>query len=140
MEFVPYIQSHDLKDLGFKQPCFAEYRQWDGSNPWLQLYQDLSESSTDPADFQYTTECLAPTFSQAFSFFREKHGMSFHISDYYNQESRKLYGRAFQIFINDRQQIFQYSSSSGVELYYTYPEAELACLKKLIEIIKNVNT
>jgi hypothetical protein len=78
----------------------------------------------------------APTYSQAFRFFRDI-GISFHISDYYDEESRKRCGRAFEIFINGIQQSFNYPSSSTVELYYTYPEAELALLRKLIEIVKN---
>lgn len=67
-EFVPYNESLELKALGFDEPCFGEYRQWDGNEPWLQLYQDLDGCSTDPADYEYTLEAKAPTFSQAFRF------------------------------------------------------------------------
>ncbi len=73
-EFVPYQPSLDMKELGFDEPCFGEYRQWNGSVPYLKLYQDVDGCSTDPADYEYTSDCIAPTFSQAFRWFREKYG------------------------------------------------------------------
>jgi 5-hydroxyisourate hydrolase-like protein (transthyretin family) len=79
----------------------------------------------------------APLYQQAFSFLRNRYNLSFHISDYYSKENWKLYGRAYQIFINGKQEIIEKSSSSSVKLYFTYEEAELACLVKLIEICKN---
>jgi hypothetical protein len=112
-EFVPYQESLELKELGFDEPCFGEYRQWDGGYQWLQLYQDLDGCSTDPADYEYTTECKSPTFSQAFRFFREKYKLKFIISeDYY------------------------WIAGIGQIETHSYEEAELACLRKLIEIVK----
>ena len=61
----------------------------------------------------------APTYSQAFRFFREK-GIYFEIVTI---EVNKEYENHFQGFF-----------TKG---YITYEEAELACLKKLIELVKN---
>jgi hypothetical protein len=134
-EFIPYQQALELKELGFDEPCFRYIYIGDTGNN-CHHYIEVEPSKGE--NFNVKPLCISqPTFSQAFSFFREKCGISFHISDYYGEESRKLYGRAFQIFINGRQQSFDYSSSSTTELYFTYPEAELACLIKLIEIVKN---
>lgn len=114
-EFVPYEPSLDMKELGFDEPCFGEYRQWDGNEPWLQLYQNLVDCSTDPADYEYTQEALAPTFSQAFRWFKEKYNL------------KDKYG----VFPHHTI-MFNYIIGGGKE-----EEAELACLIKLIEIVKN---
>jgi hypothetical protein len=66
-EFIPYEQAMVLKALGFDEPCFAIYedRKW-------QLVEYKNSMSYEL--------CLrvdtfpAPTFSQAFRFFREKFG------------------------------------------------------------------
>jgi hypothetical protein len=126
-EFIPYEQALELKELGFNEPCL---KYWNGIGKYF--------DQKDWFDWNQSEYFVSvPLYQQAFRWFREKCGISFHISDYYGEESRKLYGRAFQIFINGRQQSFDYSSSSTTELYFTYPEAELACLIKLIEIVKN---
>jgi hypothetical protein len=115
-DFIPYEQALALKELGFDEPCFGEYRQWDGGKPYLQLYQDLDGCSTDPADYEYTTECIAPTYSQAFRWFREKCGLR-HFIEYDNGH----YNAVVQ--------------SSLVYHCDTHEEAELACLNRLIILI-----
>jgi hypothetical protein len=119
-EFIPYEQALALKELGFDEPCFGEYRQWDGGKPYLQLYQDLDGCSTDPADYEYTTECIAPTYSQAFRWFREKYGLCLVIKP-----------------IDDKKLDLGYNLLKNgliINAHLTHEEAELACLKKLIEL------
>jgi hypothetical protein len=119
-DFIPYEQALALKELGFDEPCFGEYRQWDGGKPYLQLYQDLDGCSTDPADYEYTTECIAPTYSQAFRWFREKYGLCLVIKP-----------------IDDKKLDLGYNLLKNgliINAHLTYEEAELACLKKLIEL------
>lgn len=36
-DFAPYEPSLDMKELGFDEPCFGEYRQWDGNKPLLTI-------------------------------------------------------------------------------------------------------
>jgi hypothetical protein len=128
-EFVPYEQALELKDLGFNKSCFGEYRQWDGNPIYLQLYQDLDGCSTDPADYEYTTECHAPTYSQAFRWFREKHKLEGEVRCIrFNSDRLKGYQ---YVIISENYQKFEQLGN-----YYTPEEAELACLKKLIEIVK----
>jgi hypothetical protein len=124
-EFTPYQPSLELKELGFDELCFAEYRQWNGNKPWLQLYQDLSDCSTDPADYEYTTECLAPTFSQALRWFREKYNIDGFIQI---EPLNKKYG-----YVTYDRKKGNYTES---ERKYNFEEAEFACLIKLIEIVK----
>ena len=60
----------------------------------------------------------APTFSQAFRFLREKHNLHYFID------------------VSDGVWFFDRWSFDG---YKTYEEAELACLRKLIEIVQGGN-
>jgi hypothetical protein len=122
-DFTPYQEALEIKELEFDEPCFGEYRQWDGSKPYLQLYQDLDGCSTDPADYEYTTECQAPTYSQAFRWFREKYNL-------FGQVNIHTYF-IYNISNDGFEMIKQYD-----KLTNTYEEAELACLNKLIEIVK----
>lgn len=67
--FVPYEIAIQLKEKGFKQSgCFAEYVQWDGSRPWLNIYQDWSPEDSE----QHTKECEAPTYQQVINWLDEK--------------------------------------------------------------------
>jgi hypothetical protein len=128
-EFVPYEPSLALKELGFDEPCFGEYRQWDGNKPWLQLYQNLVDCSTDPADYEYTQEALAPTFSQAFRWFREKYKI-------HSVINLTIIGTwYFELYdLNDKRNA---EIKTNQNEFKTPEEAELACLIKLIEIVKN---
>ncbi len=111
-ELVPYVQSLQLKELGFNEPCFG--------------YFDCER------DFQFVPnkkkflicEVARPTFSQAFTFFREKYGL-------YIQPNR----------IVDSEGIWYYFTISTkrtdvCEGSFIYEQAELACLEKVIEIVK----
>jgi hypothetical protein len=120
--FVTYNQALDLKDLGFKESCFGEWRQWDGGYPWLQLYQDLDGCSTDDSDYQYTTEALAPLKSQLFEFFREKYSIVGYVVPHNGKWTYKIISNKINKELNG---------------FKTYEEAESACIDKLIEIIKN---
>ena len=164
-DFVLYQEASDLKMLGFDEPCLAYWQGANSPEPTILCYQGtiyvskfdthrntfltLKEDPTfvytpEPKDADTNLEYMrlpwgmkitAPTYSQAFKFFRENHDISFYINDYYKKEFWSLYGRAFQIFIEGNQQHNESSSSYSVELYFKYEDAELACLKKLIEIV-----
>lgn len=60
-DFVPYEEALALKELGFDERCFAVY-----FNPTQQLYFDKNIN-----EFNKDVRTLAPTFSQAFRWFRE---------------------------------------------------------------------
>ena len=127
-EFVPYELAVKLKEIGFDEPCFGEYRQWDGNEPWLQLYQDLDGCSTDPADYEYTLEAKAPTFSQAFRWFREKYNLICRVGV-----------TSYGCPLNEQEFYCEITSKNGTasyEIFNTYEEAELDCLEKLIELVE----
>jgi hypothetical protein len=122
-EFIPYELALKVKQLGFEEPCFA----WYGNG---KLHSDIDLSMTDSLycqkDMEPSNECTAPTYSQAFRFFREKYKIRFII-----QSSMSDLGEFFKV-------IFPNGEQRGVS-YNTYEEAELECLVKLIDIVKKQN-
>jgi hypothetical protein len=111
-DIVPCQQSMELKELGFDEECFATY-EFDKIH--------INEFKNDCSyELCLKTEVFpAPTFSQAFRWFREKHG-PFLLSDY---------GKFPHITIIQNL-MFQNPN-------ITHEEAELDCLKMLIKTIKN---
>ena len=118
-EFTPYEQALALKELGFDEPCFGLF---DNIEP-NEFYQVHSHASMGTGTF-----IKAPLYQQAFRFFREKsllEGIVEKATDFYWYKfSVYFYGK------ENKQLLLK-----GVE-YKTYEEAELACLIKLIEIVK----
>jgi hypothetical protein len=111
-EFVPYAESLALEKLEFDDFCFA----WHVSETYgLEIGGVVKEDLIRDA-------VLAPTFSQAFRFFREKMNIPSHLELLHNGWDYVIYSRILkEINYNDGP-------------FQTYEEAELACLRKLIEI------
>jgi len=119
-EFIPYQQALTLKELGFDEPCFAYYKDMKGEK--VLLY--------DSMDFD--GECSAPLYQQAFRWFREKYNIIPNIHSIYTDETHTKI--MFWFWFGN------YEDDSDEEVFYgTYEEAELECLKKLIEIVKDEN-
>ena len=113
-EFIPYEQALALKELGFDEVCFGSYY----NNGDFTNYLNIDGKT------QSNNVILAPLYQQAFRWFREKYNIwnwieRFTESDFY----------IFQIPSANLEKIQGY--------YKTYEEAELECLKKLIELVKN---
>ena len=119
-EFVPYELALKLKQLGFDEPCFGRFNN-DGYLLITHTEKYIISNGVDRSEF-FT---LAPTFSQAFRWFREKHGMVFNLVG-----SGPYYPSIAFILID---------GNSDIELgeYDNYEEAELACLDKMIEIVES---
>jgi hypothetical protein len=136
-EFIPYEQSVLLKELGFDEPCFAYYKdgkitgvdKWDREDWGFHVITNKEVTSV-------TSEIvIAPTYSQAFRWFREKYSLVIQYIPYEIDDSEG------QSIIHHKYKISEYDSWRGgrrntveTELNEDYEEAELACLKKLIEI------
>jgi hypothetical protein len=116
-EFIPYQEALALKELGFDEPCFAWY---DGKYT-SSINQDYCKNSKE---WLTTIHCAAPLYQQAFRWFREKHKLS-GLIEIGTQEY------SFIIFDEEKD-----SRKITLSMNGTYEEAELACLKKLIEIAK----
>ena len=113
-EFIPYQQALELKKLGFDEPCLGYYT----------IYSD-GEVKLFTSDKGFRN-LEAPTFSQAFRFFREKYG--YLVSPFQNENNLFF----FEIGKLNTLKTEHYSKD-----WETYEDAEISCLVKLIEIIKN---
>ena len=126
-EFVPYEEALALKELGFNEPCFGCFNHLDKSEIWTnRTYMNgLTENIT------------APTFSQAFRWFREKYNLDCSVMLHVVR-----YGITKGIYFEKRSYKYQirrsFKNPFWIEFdsFKTYEEAELACLRKLIETKK----
>ena len=110
-DFTLYSEALELKQLGFDEPCFG----------WFASDRTLVKEVTEKTDFT-----LAPIYSQAFRWFREKYNINTVISwrdDLLN----------YDISLTEMKKhgYFYYKDN-----FTTYEEAELASLQQLIKIVK----
>ena len=120
-EFVPYDLALELKELDFDEPCFAIYGKSEGY---------LFKIHTDKFDTVDELHFIkAPTFSQAFRFFREKYGLHYIIC-----KNIQMDGYGYREVV-----LIPYMEENENTIFKTYEEAELACIRKLIEIAKEQN-
>jgi hypothetical protein len=130
-EFVPYEQALDLKELGFDEPCILLYRGLD-TQPVCQMgYEFKIEKNSDFND-ETNYWLTVPLYQQAFRWFREKYDL-FGCIDLHTSTPIHWYIRIDDIIKND----YVYHSEDNDLKFKTYEEAELECLKQLIEIVKN---
>jgi hypothetical protein len=129
-EIVPYEEALTLAQIGFVQSCWHTYHDltWPSNEDKhkLQTVHNLT-SYTEPYAHKYINPVLAPTFSQAFRWFRENYGLNYEIS-YAGKVGE------YHAFVKD----YIYGNNGNSPSVFTYEEAELECLKKLIEIVKTV--
>jgi predicted RNase H-like HicB family nuclease len=109
-DFIPYEQALALKELGFDEPCYGWF---DTGHLRFGCYE--SEYVTGLGDLP------APLYQQAFRWFREKHGLRHFIE----------YDYGYYIALIQPPLVYSHGD--------TYEEAELACLKKLIELSTETN-
>jgi hypothetical protein len=129
-EFIPYEQALALKELGFDEPCFGVYYISDEEHEVIKSFPPYVYSKNIGIYKKYNV--LAPLYQQAFRWFREKYNLFCEIQIDRTTEPKFCFD------------IFQYEHFGNYEkievkewyLYRTQEEAELECLKKLIEIVK----
>ena len=133
-EFIPYEQALELKQLGFDEPCFGYY---DGNHNLQYMFNGKSEKFTERkmcvSDSVRTEWISAPTFSQAFIWFRKKYFLHSYISCSCTVNEILSYDWIIHKIMNTgtREENFI------TDYERTYEDAELECLKRLIEIIRN---
>jgi hypothetical protein len=122
-EFIPYKQALALKELGFDEPCFGWYQ-----DNTLRLDINANQSIKFHEHLGRFKGCIiAPLYQQAFRWFREKQNLIGLVDGGYDN-SKNIF--TYVIWNDFRDDIFD-------DYYSTYEEAELACLIKLIEVVKN---
>ena len=116
-EFIPYKQALALKELGFTEECLGVY-----------LLDNLSLYIKDDKLKFYNGDYIsAPLYQQAFRWFREKYNLIGLVEGGYD-DGKNIFT---YVIWND------FKDSIVDDYYQTYEKAELECLKKLIEIVKN---
>ncbi len=127
-EFVPYELALELKQLGFDEPCFGFYRSVLGKPEVEMIIRQTPPRFYHLATIPEHFDILAPTYSQAFRWFREKHDLRCQIN--------YIGGLINKTTWWDISVVGHYNTNPkewGMK-YQPYEEAELACLKKLIKI------
>ncbi len=124
-EFILYEQALALKELGFDEPCIAFYEKSKRLSIGFNWLNEGGKNSN-------LQECTAPLYQQVFRWFREKYSLYSHVRE----------SLAFDNTLEFVTQINGSYVNHGIEdkpinRFETYEEAELECLKKLIEICKN---
>ena len=120
-EFIPYEQALALKELGFDEPCL---KYWNSIGEYFDQKDWFNWN-------QYEIIISIPLYQQAFRWFREKYSL-FGCIDLHTSTPIHWYIRIDDIIKND----YMYHSEDENLKFKTYEEAELECLKKLIEIVK----
>jgi hypothetical protein len=130
-EFIPYEQALALKELGFDEPCFGWY------NPQV----NYKEVTTDRYwAFHLTGEWEnfkpAPLYQQAFRWFREKYNLRGFIG--FRPNVKQFDCHIYDMSLSGKEYVKQRTMEEFNKdpKVGTYEEAELECLKKLIEIVK----
>lgn len=111
-EFIPYEQALILKELGFDKECFAYYT------------KNLFILGRSYALCGKTHNAIL--YQQAFKFFREKYGLF--TQDFIDLDNK--FTKNIVKVLKNGQDFFY------LDYYKTYEDAEIECLKKLIEIVK----
>ena len=126
-EFVPYAESLALKELGFDEPCLAYYYPIDNINFGLRTYINIKHQD------RYFTN--TPLYQQAFRWFREKYDLHPSFTRYRTSSITResiIFTHIYEIhIINEIDDI-----TIDVGSFNSHEEAELECLKKLIELCK----
>ena len=130
-EFIPYEEALALKELGFDFKCIKGF--YDESI--------IHTVVSTPVDFNNKSSLgqlvSCPLYQQAFRWFREKHGLEIVLRpDSINHESKRL--REYVIISYDKswklEPIAEPHNWIRKGCFSNHEEAELECLKKLIEV------
>jgi hypothetical protein len=112
-DFIPYEQALVLKELGFDEPC---------------LIKDTEQG--EECAVYYVHQNGIPTFSQAFRFFRDNFNLEPQVKSW-KEKGGIIWHYSIQKI--GEPSIFR-SSDCAVD---SHDEAQLICLQKLIQIVKN---
>ena len=137
-EFTPYKEALALKELGLDKGCFSIFN--------TQTKEVCIIGEIEFEDYLNSEHLYAPTYSQAFRWFREKHKLHSSI-DFQKLKESDLDEdiELYEFKINEQWSIgkdwsdytYGFKHHSVGFNHQSYEEAEIACLRKLIEIAKS---
>lgn len=128
-EFIPYEQALELKELGFKEECIGYYRHGHPEGYYLDYFETFLGNEHWFFD-KDVKSCTAPLYQQAFRWLKWKTGTyGYH---FIYQTSGGLLGvQNIEEYYKGNKQTHGY--------FGPYEDAELDCIKQLIEIAKKDN-
>jgi hypothetical protein len=118
-DFVPYQESVELKELSFDELCLASY---ETETNWHITHKPWRNSED-------ITEIASPLYQQAFRWFRKVHKLDGQITSWTKGDEFEYYYSAEPL---GKPSIYRCDKYTGK----SYEDAELACLRKLIQIVK----
>lgn len=133
--FVLPNEALELKQLGFDECCFSIYKiELDGKYYLFNINpEDIGSNNSDNPD--NPNICTAPTYQQAFNFFRTTYGLSSSITSSMRNDIQVNYFTVHELKNRlMKSNFFNYKISP---MYNTYEKSELACLKFLIHKVTN---
>ena len=120
-DFTLYPEAFELKQLGFDEVCIYHYKKNNEgehtSHPTFEMLTPFGKNHNI-----LDSRVSAPTYSQAFRWFRNEHGLCIVIKP-----------------IDDKKLDLGYNLLKNgliMNAHLTYEGAELACLRNLIKIVK----
>lgn len=126
--FVPYQIALDMKSIGFDESCFNEFFRSGNLRYKEVVYskdmRNITSSTLTNSELNTLDIITAPLYQQAFKFFREEYKL-----DNWVYKSRD--GAYFCSILKGSRYLYP-----SIE-FTSHEEAELACLRKLIEIVQN---
>ena len=136
-EFVPYAEALALKELGFDENCFAGYESINKLVYPAAQNKNVTSNARCYKKLGYQNSHIikAPLYQQVFRWFRENHDIQCYVDHWCRDAKIREYHYSIEYSKNGA----RHSTSSVAEQQYNmlnYEEAELACLRKLIEIVK----
>ena len=131
-EFVPYSLALELNELGFNEICLTYYN-FDGK---IERSDDWA-FGVDMENKRDRNQCLAPLWQQVFRFFREQLLLDSCIIPYWFIDGEYKV-KKYTYSIEPSNRFDEYFDCDSDE-YDTYKDAELECLRKLIELAKEQN-
>lgn len=124
--FVPYTESSELNHLGFDEPCLGTIN----NNEAIHIKGTRGTPSGNVTD-----EIPVPTFGQTFKWFEDKYSI------FVEREVVTTVNEIFDIVYRLKSWKFSHITISFENPYDCFDKhkAELQCVKKLIEIVKDGN-
>lgn len=138
-EFTTYKQALALKELGFNEPCFFAFDNC--STPMRCSDLRTNEQKFYGVNYNSSTYTSQPTYSQAFRWFREKHGLYYHIVPEFYTKGINFNWQILWYLPKEKWTKHVISDGTGLYgdngEYPTQEKAEQACLDELIKLIKD---
>ena len=133
-EFVPYELAIALKELGFDEPCLAQYKKYDVGEATLDI--GFSKNEIIMQFHKLSKFCSASLYQQAFRWFREKYHLRGFIG--FRPNVKQFDCHIYDMSLSGKEYVQQRTAEEFNKdpKVGTYEEAELECLRKLIEIVK----